>query len=665
MPVIKCIGVVSYIYTDRDQKDVYDRENNMFPRVSRDLARRIIRKVGKRKIPLYIEHVKDRNVGYVDTFSIVNNVAMLVPVDNNGVPFAETDTNRCSYGNIERRVRVKGSVLTATYVIDNEAFIASLQDVIKERVAVLGRESYVSSDGFVADTTTCYGASIQPLSDVTDVTALLALQNIIPGLSLTHIDHHPYDVVDLSICSVGKRDGAIIMSAEYEANTPGNIDSYVADRVQFPITLGALQTVGNANIVARKIPSDFAALQLPVGNLEHAYRRRSVRTDNDDAMSQQPQQQQLVHYNPDGRNAQMLPTASYVGDGRSQQQQLVDMQYLAQQQNISAIVRTEMRRNRKRENRGRRSTATNSDEEADDYYDGGVEDADDDEDVPRRRMKKRRRVWSDYHTGYTAPPPYYALLPPPPTTMYGPQYHADGSPRVDTQGFLIPAPPRSQYVHQQQQQRQDGDRSQALPLDVPSTSNRTVEDAQRTHLEMMTSLVQQNADQNNKLLTIFASRGLGEAATPSLPHAIQDGEDQNDAEEEDGEEATRREDDHQQTQQQQTLSSSNSTSSSSVNNLQTANATSNQQRFTIPRIISSMQATPRRQQQQQQQPVRRSARTRRPAVRTPILIDDAAASTANTVQQSMRAGAGAAATSSSSSTTEALSEILTDVMSCL
>jgi len=220
MPVIRGSGIISFVNTSNVTKQDNKELNH---EVSLDWAENCAKQVENRRVPVWIMHSEEWEIGKVDKI------------------------NLCKI-NFNNRAK---HALMADFTIDNEAFIDLLQHSTKTRLSRLHKNKIVcSSDKFLSDVD-------QRNGDI-DGTALFALRSRLPGLSIQHKEDN-FEIHELSLCDAGKREGTIITEADFMRDMKGN----EGDRSKMLDALMSISSISVADFpIFRKVTQDMKGLKI-------------------------------------------------------------------------------------------------------------------------------------------------------------------------------------------------------------------------------------------------------------------------------------------------------------------------------------------------------------------------------------------------------------------
>lgn len=191
---IRFTGITSLI-DPNDTANLQYNSRGQFMLINKKTADNAIK---KGKVPLYFHHDKNMRIGTVNRFYRAD------------VPYRPD----------KAAPEIMVSALMAEYEVTNQDFIEAIQEIAEEYNAK--QSDVYSSDGFVE--------GLANSGRGRDVTAYEVFKHRMMGLSLGHNvsgnDDSIKPVEELSITVAGQRDGTIMESAVYEADT--DIDEYEA-----------------------------------------------------------------------------------------------------------------------------------------------------------------------------------------------------------------------------------------------------------------------------------------------------------------------------------------------------------------------------------------------------------------------------------------------------
>lgn len=216
---IRAHGIVSLLNESEPDKIQFCKDGRFY-KIPERLAKDII---NQKKIPLCLNHNKNKKIGVVDRFFICETKN-----SKNNKP------HKC---------------LKAHYTITDGNFISSLRNIVSRRAKINNYKIY-SSDGFLADEVPRKKSSETDI----DINARFALLNRLPGLSLHHTDEKQgYSVTELSLCLAGARDATVTLDAELinDSNMPTELNSKIES--DFTADLAALVSCGSSSILHEAI----------------------------------------------------------------------------------------------------------------------------------------------------------------------------------------------------------------------------------------------------------------------------------------------------------------------------------------------------------------------------------------------------------------------------
>lgn len=223
MPTVKCKGITALIHSDPQAPVLLDKEKRFYI-IPRRLADKY---VSQGSVPLLLEHNEKFVVGHVDRFYVDETL-----VDGE-----------------------KRQVLQADFTITEEAFINAIQNASTFRLNEIAPASFQSSDGFV----NVQAHKKSSYVDL-DLTALEAILQRLPGLSLAH-DDETMDIVEMSMCVAGARPMSLITSAIYDRSGKGKKST--EEKLKLYTTFfSALHAISNG-YRSKKIEKDIKSLNMP------------------------------------------------------------------------------------------------------------------------------------------------------------------------------------------------------------------------------------------------------------------------------------------------------------------------------------------------------------------------------------------------------------------